>query len=162
MITSSATVVAGGYLLLTGMVCGDLIVQPGGRATVNGMVEGSVRNDGKVDVCGMVHGRVEGFAKPSSMPTPPSWGAPSCDRSTKRSALGPPTPASLPSQTVTNYAELDAILEQVEAAGLVEQYVDEEGKQAMRLTPEGVRVARLLTMLGEDGQDELMAALLGE
>jgi DNA-binding MarR family transcriptional regulator len=59
-------------------------------------------------------------------------------------------------------AELDAILEQVEAAGLVEQYVDEEGKQAMRLTPEGERVARQLAMLGEDGQDELMAALLGE
>ena len=59
-------------------------------------------------------------------------------------------------------AELDAILEQVEAAGLVEQFTDEEGQPAMRLTPEGVRVARQLAMLGEDGQDELMAALLGE
>ena len=59
-------------------------------------------------------------------------------------------------------AELDTILEQVETAGLVEQYVDDEGKQAMRLTPEGVRVARQLAMLGEDGQDELMKALLGE
>ena len=39
-------------------------------------------------------------------------------------------------------AELDAILEQVDTAGLVEQYVDEEGQQAMRLTPDGVRVAR--------------------
>ena len=38
-------------------------------------------------------------------------------------------------------AELDAILEQVEAAGLVEQFTDEDGKQAMRLTPDGVRVA---------------------
>ena len=57
-------------------------------------------------------------------------------------------------------AELDAILEQVEAAGLVEQYLDEEGQQAMRLTPDGVRVARQLAMVGEDGQDELMAALL--
>lgn len=53
-------------------------------------------------------------------------------------------------------AELDAILEQVEAAGFVEQYVDEDGQQAMRLTPEGVRVARQLAMLGEDGQDALM------
>ena len=59
-------------------------------------------------------------------------------------------------------AELDAILEQVEAAGLVEQYTDDEGQQAMRLTPDGIRVARQLAMLGEDGQDELMAALLGE
>ena len=57
-------------------------------------------------------------------------------------------------------AELDAILEQVEAAGLVEQFVDEQGRPAMRLTPEGVRVGRQLAMLGEDGQDALMAALL--
>lgn len=58
-------------------------------------------------------------------------------------------------------ADLDAILEQVDAAGLVEQYVDEDGKPAMRLTPDGERVARQLTMLGEDGQDELIKALLG-
>jgi len=38
---------------------------------------------------------------------------------------------------------------------------DEQGKPAMRLTPEGVRVARQLAMIGEDGQDALMAALLG-
>lgn len=57
-------------------------------------------------------------------------------------------------------AELDAILEQVEAAGLVEQFTDEDGRPAMRLTPEGVRVARQLAMLGEDGQDALMDALL--
>ena len=62
----------------------------------------------------------------------------------------------------TRDAELDAVLEQVETAGLVEQYVDEQGQPAMRLTPEGVRVARQLAMLGEDGQDALMAALLGE
>lgn len=59
-------------------------------------------------------------------------------------------------------AELDAILEQVESAGLVEQFTDEEGRPAMRLTPEGVRVARQLAMLGEDGQDELMEALLDQ
>jgi hypothetical protein len=57
-------------------------------------------------------------------------------------------------------AELDAILEQVEAAGLVETYTDDDGKEAMRLTPEGERVARQLAMMGEDGQDDLMAALL--
>jgi hypothetical protein len=59
-------------------------------------------------------------------------------------------------------AELAAILEQVETAGLVEQFVDEQGRPAMRLTPEGVRVGRQLSMLGEDGQDALKAALLGE
>jgi hypothetical protein len=52
---------------------------------------------------------------------------------------------------VDHDAELDAILEQFEAAGLVEQYVDQEGRPAMRLTPEGVRVGRQLAMLGEDG-----------
>ena len=47
-------------------------------------------------------------------------------------------------------------------AGLVEQYVDEQGQPAIRLTPDGERVARQLAMLGEDGQDALMAALLEE
>lgn len=59
-------------------------------------------------------------------------------------------------------AELDAILEQVESAGLVEQFTDDDGRPAMRLTPEGVRVARQLAMLGEDGQDALMAGLLDQ
>jgi hypothetical protein len=57
-----------------------------------------------------------------------------------------------------HHAELDAILDQVEAAGPVEQYVDEQGPAAMRLTPDGVRVGRQHAMLGEDGHD----ALLGE
>jgi hypothetical protein len=39
-------------------------------------------------------------------------------------------------------AEFDVILEQVGAAGLVEVYIDEDGLQAMRLTPDGERVAR--------------------
>jgi hypothetical protein len=59
-------------------------------------------------------------------------------------------------------AELDAILEQVQAAGLVEQFTDEQGQAAMRLTPDGVRVARQLAMIGEDGQEALMGALQGE
>jgi hypothetical protein len=37
--------------------------------------------------------------------------------------------------TMDHDADLDAILEQVEAAGLVEQCVDEQGKPGMRLTP---------------------------
>jgi len=68
-------------------------------------------------------------------------------------------PPELPA--ITHDAELDGLLGQVEAAGLVEQYVDDEGQPAMRLTPEGVRVARLLAMLGVDGQDALMAAVGG-
>ena len=43
-------------------------------------------------------------------------------------------------------AEMDAILELLEGAGLVEQYTDDEGKEAMRLTPDGARVARQMAM----------------
>jgi hypothetical protein len=43
---------------------------------------------------------------------------------------------------------------------VVAVYADEDGKQAMRLTPESERVAWQLPMLGEEGQDELMEALL--
>ena len=59
-------------------------------------------------------------------------------------------------------AAFDAILDQMEAAGAVEVYTDDDGEQAMRLTPEGERVARQLAMAGEVGQDDLMAALLEE
>ncbi len=39
---------------------------------------------------------------------------------------------------------------------MVEEYVNEDGKQAMRPTPAGERVARQLAMAGEDGQDALL------
>jgi len=57
-------------------------------------------------------------------------------------------------------AVLDAILEQTKAAGLVETDTDGHGRQIIRLTADGVRVARQLAMLDEDGQDALLAALL--
>jgi hypothetical protein len=57
-------------------------------------------------------------------------------------------------------AELDAVLELVEAAGRIEQDDDEQGRLAMSLTPEGVRIDRRYAMLGQDGQDALMAGLL--
>ena len=44
---------------------------------------------------------------------------------------------------------------------MVEVDTDDDGQLAMRLTPDGERVARQLAMAGEDGQDALMAALLG-
>ena len=59
-------------------------------------------------------------------------------------------------------AELDAILEGAEKAGIVEVYIDDEGQQIMRLTPKGEQVARQLAMTDEDGQDALMGALLEE
>jgi DNA-binding MarR family transcriptional regulator len=57
-------------------------------------------------------------------------------------------------------AELDAILEGAEKAGLVEVYVDAEGQRIMRLTPKGEQVARQLTTTDEDGQDAVVEALL--
>jgi DNA-binding MarR family transcriptional regulator len=33
-------------------------------------------------------------------------------------------------------AQFDAILDQLEAAGMVEVYTDDDGEQAMRLTPD--------------------------
>ena len=58
-------------------------------------------------------------------------------------------------------SETEAILDAAEAAGLVEAYIDDEGRQVMRLTPVGERVARQLAMTDEAGQDDLVAALLG-
>lgn len=57
-------------------------------------------------------------------------------------------------------AEMDNILEQLADAGMVEVYTDADGQQAMKLTPDGERVARQLAMTDEGGQDELLAGLL--
>ena len=48
----------------------------------------------------------------------------------------------------------------LEQAGLVETYVDADGKIAMRLTADGERVARQMAMSSEDEQDALLAALV--
>jgi hypothetical protein len=54
----------------------------------------------------------------------------------------------------------DALMQQLVTAGLLETFTDDDGDEAMRLTPEGEKVARQLAM--SDDQDALMAALLGE
>lgn len=56
--------------------------------------------------------------------------------------------------------ELDAMIDMLEQAGLVETYVDTDGKAAMRLTAEGERVARQMTTSSEDDQVALLAALV--
>ena len=56
--------------------------------------------------------------------------------------------------------ELDAILAQLEQAGLVEQYVNDHGEAAMRLTKRGEQVANQAAMSTEDDAAALMAALL--
>ena len=56
-------------------------------------------------------------------------------------------------------ARLVAMLED---AGLVEVYTDEQGREAYRLTENGVRVGNMLAMVeGEDGE-EMLQALLSE
>jgi hypothetical protein len=56
-------------------------------------------------------------------------------------------------------AELDALVQQLVTAGLVETFTDDDGDEAMRMTPEGEKVARQLA-LGAD-EDALLEALLG-
>jgi hypothetical protein len=58
--------------------------------------------------------------------------------------------------------QLDAMVEQLVDAGLLETFTDDDGDEAMRLTPEGEKVARQMAMSDEGGQDALMNALLGE
>jgi hypothetical protein len=61
-------------------------------------------------------------------------------------------------------AELDAIVDMLEAAGLAERYVTEEGSQAMRLWPKGTHVAGSLAMdtdAGETVLDALLDAIEG-
>ena len=57
-------------------------------------------------------------------------------------------------------AELDAILDELEAAELVEQYVNEDGKAAMRLTEQGLWVGRSLALAGDEDAAVVLDALL--
>jgi hypothetical protein len=57
-------------------------------------------------------------------------------------------------------AEMDAMVQQLVTAGLIETFTDDDGDEAMRLTPDGEKVARQLA-LGAD-EDALLDALLGE
>jgi hypothetical protein len=67
MVTGTIRVVRGGALVLDGMCCRDLIIEPGGRAVVRGMVSHDVVNRGEIDVFGMILGELrnldEGLSK---------------------------------------------------------------------------------------------------
>jgi hypothetical protein len=54
-------------------------------------------------------------------------------------------------------AEMDALVKQLVTAGLLELFTDDDGDDAMRLTPEGEKVARQLA-LGAD-EDALLEPL---
>ena len=53
--------------------------------------------------------------------------------------------------------ELDATVDELAAAGLVETYTDDDGKPAYRLTREGAAVGRQLAMT--EGGDERLAII---
>jgi DNA-binding MarR family transcriptional regulator len=58
--------------------------------------------------------------------------------------------------------EFDALLEELEDAGYVERYTNEDGQAAMRLTGSGEQVARQLAMVAEDDAASMMVGLLGD
>jgi len=58
-------------------------------------------------------------------------------------------------------AELDAIVAMLEEAALVEQYTNEDGKEALRLTPKGAQLGRAMAIGDEDVDAEaVLDALL--
>lgn len=63
--------------------------------------------------------------------------------------------------TITTHdADTDAIVAELEKAGLIEVYINEEGKEAYRLTEQGERVGTALAMAGDDGAAMVLDALL--
>jgi DNA-binding MarR family transcriptional regulator len=65
--------------------------------------------------------------------------------------------------TADHDAEMDAIVAELEAAGYIEVYTDDQGREAYRLTTKDAALGRQLAMLeGDEQRDELMEHLLGE
>ena len=53
-------------------------------------------------------------------------------------------------------AEFDAIVAMLSEAGLIEVYVNDEGREAYRLTPKGAQLGRAMALSGEDADAEAM------
>ncbi len=62
--------------------------------------------------------------------------------------------------TDEHFAKTDAIVAELERAGLLTIATREDGEPVYMLTPEGERVARQLAMTDDAGQGDLMEALL--
>ncbi len=58
LIVGSVSVGASGELTLHGTITKDLVVEPGGTAIPHGTVVGSVRNNGRTKLYGVVKGRL--------------------------------------------------------------------------------------------------------
>jgi DNA-binding MarR family transcriptional regulator len=63
---------------------------------------------------------------------------------------------------VTIDERMDSILDELEEAGYVERYTNEQGQPAMRLTSSGEQVGRQLALVAEDEAAAMMAGLLGD
>jgi len=68
MVVGDAHVRAGGTLELYGTVTGNVHIERGGRAIINGTVSGSVRNEGRVEVAGVIGGNLTGDGSRSVTP----------------------------------------------------------------------------------------------
>jgi hypothetical protein len=61
-------------------------------------------------------------------------------------------------------AEMGALVQQLVTAGLIETFTDDDGDEAMRLTPDGEKIARQLALGADEDAllEALLEALLGE
>jgi hypothetical protein len=64
-------------------------------------------------------------------------------------------------------AELDAKVAELSAAGVLGEFIDQDGRPSLRLTPQGAAVGRRLAMTGDKDEaqaviDALLAAAQGE
>lgn len=71
---------SGGWLYVVGAVIGDTTIDPGGHATIQGMCDGEVVNNGEVDVTGVVHGKVSGTGRTRVAPDAMVAGVKGSDR----------------------------------------------------------------------------------
>jgi hypothetical protein len=59
-------------------------------------------------------------------------------------------------------AEMSQLVAMLQERGLIEVYTDEQGREAYRLTNEGVRVGNMLAMVAGEDADAVLEALLTE
>lgn len=62
----------------------------------------------------------------------------------------------------TRDEEIDALLDELEGAGIVERYVNAAGEGAMRLTKTGSQLANQMSSMSDDARDDFAALLRGE
>ena len=58
-------------------------------------------------------------------------------------------------------AEMAQLVAMLEERGLIEVYTEEDGREAYRLTEEGVRVGNMLAMVEGEDADAVLGALMG-